>query len=161
MSIENVREYFKECGIEDRIIELDQTSATVDQAANALHCKPSDVAKTLSFKVNEDIVVVVVQGDDKIDNAKYKHTFKKKAKMVPFDEVDKLVGHPVGGVCPFALNTNVKVYLDESLKTHEYVYPACGSSHSAIKMTIPELEKYSHFDGWVNVCKENHSSVGV
>ena len=161
MSVENVKAYFKKFGIENRILELDHTSATVEQAADTLGCKPSDIAKTLAFKVNENIIVVVVQGDDKIDNAKYKHTFKKKAKMVPFEEVETLVGHPVGGVCPFALKEGVKVYLDESLKSHEFVYPACGSCNSAIKMTIPELEKYSIFVDWVDVCKENRSSVGV
>ena len=153
MSIEKVRDYFSQFGMENRIMELDHTSATVQQAANALDCLPSDIAKTLSFLVNDKVIVIVVQGDDKIDNAKYKHTFGKKAKMIQADKVEDLVGHGVGGVCPFALNPGVKVYLDVSLKSHAFVYPACGSSNSAIKLSIDELEKYSNYEGWVDVCK--------
>ena len=153
MSIEKVRDYFSQFGMENRIMELDHTSATVQQAAQALCCQPSDIAKTLSFLVNDQVIVIVVQGDDKIDNAKYKHTFGKKAKMIPADKVENLVGHGVGGVCPFALNPGVKVYLDASLKSHAFVYPACGSSNSAIKLSIDELEKYSNYEAWVDVCK--------
>lgn len=154
MSIENVKEYFKKYGIEDRVLELQDTSATVELAAQALQCLPSDIAKTMSFLVAEQPIVIVMAGDKKIDNAKYKHTFGKKAKMIHFEDVETLIGHPIGGVCPFALKENVKVYLDESLKSHEMIYPACGSSNSAIQLTIPELELYSKYDEWVDVCKD-------
>lgn len=154
MSIENVKEYFKKYGIEDRVLELQDTSATVELAAQALHCLPSDIAKTMSFLVAEQPIVIVMAGDKKIDNAKYKHTFGKKAKMIHSEDVETLIGHPIGGVCPFALKENVKVYLDESLKSHEMIYPACGSSNSAIQLTIPELELYSKYDEWVDVCKD-------
>ncbi len=151
MSIEGVREYFGQYGIENRILELDHTSATVELAAQALGCKPSDIAKTMSFLVGEQPIVIVLAGDKRIDNAKYKHTFGKKAKMISHDKVEDLIGHPVGGVCPFALKENVKVYLDESLKLHEFIYPACGSINSAIKMSILELEKYSNYVEWIDV----------
>lgn len=154
MSIEKVKEYFKEFGIENRILELDHTSATVELAALALECKPSDIAKTMSFLIGDQPIVIVMAGDKKIDNAKYKHTLGKKAKMISHDQVESVIGHKVGGVCPFALKENVKVYLDESLKSHEFIYPACGSSNSAIKMSIPELEKYSNYIGWIDVCKD-------
>lgn len=153
MSIEKVKEYFKQYNIENRILELDHTSATVELAAKALDCQPSDIAKTMSFLVGENPIVVVMAGDMRIDNPKYKHTFGKKAKMIQTDVVEEIIGHQVGGVCPFAVNENVKVYLDESLKAHEYIYPACGSSNSAIKLSISELEKYSNYVEWVDVCK--------
>ncbi len=153
MSIEKVREYFKTKNIEDRILEFDVSSATVELAAEALGCEGCRIAKTLSFKVNEDVVLIVAAGDAKIDNPKYKAFFHTKAKMLSFDEAETLIGHAVGGVCPFAVNVGVKVYLDESLKRFETVFPACGSSNSAIELTIPELEELSKFDAWVDVCK--------
>lgn len=153
MSIEKVKNYFTNFEIENRIQEFDVSSATVALAAQALGCEEERIAKTLSFRVDEKIVLIVAAGDTKIDNSKYKARFHTKAKMLAFDEVEPLVGHAVGGVCPFAVNDNVEVYLDESLKRFDTVFPACGSSNSAIELTLPELEKYSDARGWVDVCK--------
>ena len=153
MSIIKVKEYFKKYNMEQNIIELSESSATVAEAAHALHCKECEIAKSLSFKIDDKAIIIVVAGDAKIDNAKYKHEFSTKAKMLSFEEVEPLIGHQVGGVCPFAINDKIKVYLDESLKRFEYVYPACGSSNSAIKLTIKELEKYSNYVKWIDVCK--------
>ena len=154
MAIEKVRMYFREQGIEDKVQEFDVSSATVELAAEALHCAPQRIAKTLSFMVEEQPILVVAAGDVKIDNAKYKARFGKKAKMLTPEEVETLVGHAVGGVCPFAVNEGVDVYLDVSLKRFETVFPACGSANSAIEFTIPELEMYSGYTEWVDVCKE-------
>ncbi len=153
MAIEKVKAYFRECGMEERIQEFDVSSATVELAAAALHCEPQRIAKTLSFMVDGHGVLVVAAGDAKIDNHKYKAQFGTKAKMLSPEEVETLVGHRVGGVCPFAVNQGVKVYLDVSLKRFETVFPACGSSNSAIELTIEELEKYSGYGEWVDVCK--------
>ena len=153
MSIEKVRAYFKEYGIEDRIREFDVSSATVALAAEALGCEGARIAKTLSFLVGDDTVLIVAAGDARIDNHKYKEKFSTKAKMLEHDEVARRTGHAVGGVCPFAVNEGVSVYLDESLKRFETVFPACGSSNSAIEFTIPELEKYSPYLEWIDVCK--------
>ena len=153
MSVEKVKEYFRKFNIEDRIQEFETSSATVELAAKALNCEPKRIAKTLSFKINDKPILIVVAGDAKIDNAKYKAQFNKKATMLKYEEVEKLIGHSVGGVCPFAINEGVDVYLDESLKRFETVYPACGSSNSAIELTIEELEKYSNYISWINVCK--------
>ena len=153
MSIERVRKYFRECGIEERIKEFDVSSATVELAAKALGCDECRIAKSLSFRLGEDAILVVTAGDARIDNAKYKSHFGAKAKMLSHDEATTLIGHSVGGVCPFAVNTGVKIYLDESLKRFETVFPACGSSNSAIELTIDELEKYSGSICWVDVCK--------
>lgn len=153
MAIEKVREYFKGFGIDNRILEFDVSSATVELAAQALGCEGKRIAKSLSFNINGDAILVVCAGDGKVDNAKYKATFGVKAKMLTPDEAVTLIGHAVGGVCPFAVNDGVKVYLDESLKRFETVFPACGSSNSAIELTISELEKYSAYIEWVDVCK--------
>ena len=153
MPIEKVKEYFKAAGIDSRIKEFGESSATVELAAHALGCAPERIAKTLSFKLKDNCILIVTAGDVKIDNSKYKAQFGTKAVMLKFDEVAELVGHDVGGVCPFAVNDGVKVYLDESLKRFETVFPACGSSNSAIELTIAELEKYSGFIAWVDVCK--------
>ena len=153
MAIEKVREYFKGFGIDNRILEFDVSSATVELAAEALGCEGKRIAKSLSFNVNGEAILVVCAGDGKVDNAKYKATFGVKAKMLTPDEAVTLIGHAVGGVCPFAVNDGVKIYLDESLKRFETVFPACGSSNSAIEMTIAELEKYSSYLEWVDVCK--------
>lgn len=154
MSIERVREYFEARGIADRILEFSVSSATVDLAAEALGCEGKRIAKTLSFHVDGRVVLIVAAGDAKIDNPKYKAQFHTKAKMLSFDEAESLIGHAVGGVCPFAVNDGVDVYLDESLKRFETVFPACGSSNSAVELTIPELEEYStNFIQWVDVCK--------
>ena len=153
MSIEKVKEYFKTFGIENRILEFDVSSATVDLAAQALGCEGCRIAKTISFMVDGGAVLIVCAGDAKIDNAKYKAYFGTKAKMLTPDEALTLIGHAVGGICPFATNDGVKIYLDVSLKRFETVFPACGSSNSAIELTISELEKYSNYIGWVDVCK--------
>lgn len=153
MSIEKVREYFRSVGIEDRIRELDESSATVELAAAALGCEGARIAKSLSFKVGGAPVIVVCAGDVKIDNAKFKGYFNEKAKMLSPDEVETLIGHAVGGVCPFAVNDGVRVYLDESLKRFDTVFPACGSSNSAIELTVDELWKYSGAEAWIDVCK--------
>ena len=153
MSIEKVRKYFSSLGIEDRILEFDVSSATVELAAKALNTEGKRIAKTLSFLVGERAVLVVAAGDAKIDNKKYKAFFHTKAKMLSPEQVTELIGHAVGGVCPFAVKSGVDVYLDESLRRFETVFPACGSSNSAIELTIPELEKYSGFKEWIDVCK--------
>ena len=153
MSIERVREYFKNFGIENRILEFDVSSATVELAAQALGCEGCRIAKTISFMVDGGAVLIVCAGDAKIDNAKYKAYFDTKAKMLSYEEASELIGHAVGGICPFATNEGVKIYLDESLKRFETVFPACGSSNSAIELTIPELEKYSSYIDWIDVCK--------
>ena len=153
MSIEKVRAYFREFGMEERILEFPVSSATVELAAIAVGCESQRIAKTLSFMVGEKPILIVAAGDAKIDNPKYKARFSQKAKMLSFDQAAELIGHAVGGVCPFAVNDGVTVYLDESLKRFETVFPACGSSNSAIELTIPELEQYSGFSAWVDVCK--------
>lgn len=154
MSIAKVREYFRNYNMEDRVLEFDVSSATVELAAEALNCEPCRIAKSLSFNVNDEAILVIAAGDAKIDNAKYKAFFQKKAKMLSPDEVVSKIGHAVGGVCPFGINEGVKVYLDKSLQRFETVFPACGSSNSAIELTISELEKYSNFIMWVDVCKD-------
>lgn len=153
MSVEKVKDYFKKFNIDNRIQEFETSSATVELAAKALNCEPARIAKTLSFKIGDKAVLIVVAGDAKIDNAKYKAQFNKKASMLKFDEVESIIGHAVGGVCPFAINKGIDVYLDESLKRFDTVYPACGSSNSAIELTIEELEKYSNYISWIDVCK--------
>lgn len=153
MAIERVKEYFKQYGMEKRIIELSESSATVELAAQALHCEPERIAKSLSFMVNDKPILVICAGDVKVDNAKYKATFATKAKMLSADETQALIGHAVGGVCPFGINEGVTVYLDESLKRFSTVFPACGSANSAIELTIPEIEQYSGATEWVDVCK--------
>ncbi|MCQ2484475.1 MAG: YbaK/EbsC family protein [Clostridia bacterium] len=154
MSIEAGRAYFRQFGIEDRVLEFDVSSATVELAAAALNTEGKRIAKSLSFKVGEEPILVIAAGDAKVDNKKYKAQFGAKAKMLTPDEAVELIGHAVGGVCPFGIKDNVKTYLDESLKRFETVFPAVGSSNSAIELTIPELEKYAqNFVEWVDVCK--------
>ena len=154
MAIEKVREYFRTLGMEDRILEFDVSSATVALAAQALHCEEARIAKTLSFLVGENSVLVVAAGDARVDNHKFKQTFGVKAKMIPADEVEARVGHAVGGVCPFAVLPGVQVFLDMSLRRFETVYPACGSANSAICLTLPELERCADSAQWVDVCKD-------
>lgn len=153
MAIEKVKAYFKKYGMEEKIQEFDVSSATVELAAAALGCEPQRIAKTLSFSIDGKAVLIVAAGDAKIDNPKYKAKFGKKAKMLSPDEVEALVGHAVGGVCPFAVKEGVDVYLDVSLKRFETVFPACGSSNSSIELTIAQLEEYSGYVEWVDVCK--------
>ena len=156
MSVDKVKKYFSQYGMDSRILEFDVSSATVDLAAAALNCEPGRIAKTLSFMAQDKPILIVSAGDVKIDNAKYKAFFGKKAKMLTADQVMELVGHAVGGVCPFAIKDGVTVYLDASLKKYETVFPACGSSNSAIELTIEEMEKYSGYKEWVDVCKEQN-----
>ena len=154
MSIQKVREYFKDLGIEERIREFEVSSATVELAAIAVGVEGARIAKTLSFKVEEEPILIVAAGDAKVNNGAYKGYFHTKAKMLTHEEAHTMIGHDVGGVCPFALPENVKVYLDESLRRFETVFPAAGSSNSAVEMTCEELERYaSNFTAWVDVCK--------
>ena len=154
MSIEKVRDYFRPLGREGDILEFPVSSATVELAAQAVGVIPARIAKTLSFLVEDGPVLIVTAGDAKIDNPKYKAQFSTKAKMLTPEQAATMVGHAVGGVCPFAVNPGVKVYLDVSLRRFETVFPACGSSNSAIELTIPELEEVSGYLGWVDVCKD-------
>lgn len=153
MSIEKVRAYFASVGLAERIQEFEVSSATVALAAEALHCEPARIAKTLSFAQGEGAILIVAAGDAKVDNPRFKAQFGMKAKMLTPEDAVRLIGHAVGGVCPFAVNKGVKVYLDESLKRFDVVYPAAGSSNSGIGLTIPELEEHSRCDAWVDVCK--------
>ena len=154
MSIEKGRAYLSQFGVEDKIKEFDVSSATVELAAQALGVEGKRIAKSLSFKVGDEAIIIVAAGDAKIDNPKYKAAFSTKAKMLTPDEVESMIGHKVGGVCPFGINDGVKTYLDESLKRFETVFPAVGSSNSAVELTVDELEKIAQgFSGWVNVCK--------
>ena len=152
MSIERVRAYFRERNMEDRVQEFEVSSATVELAAQALNVKGQRIAKTLSFHVDDHVVLIVAAGDAKIANPKYKAQFHTKAKMLSHEEAETLIGHAVGGVCPFAVNEGVEIYLDESLRRFDTVFPAAGSSNSAIELTCDELERYSG-GTWVDVCK--------
>ena len=152
MSIEKVRAYFQEQGIEDRIQEFPVSSATVELAAQALGVEGARIAKTLSFKLGDRVLLIVCAGDAKVDNRRYKDRFGGKATMLSHEEAATLVGHAVGGVCPFAVNEGVEIYLDESLKRFETVYPAAGSGNRAVELTLPELERYAG-GTWVDVCK--------
>ncbi len=154
MSIDKVRAYFGPLGIAVRIREFDVSSATVELAAEALGCEGKRIAKTMAFALGDAAVLIVAAGDARIDNGRFKQRFGTKAKMLPPPEVEARVGHAVGGVCPFAVRDGVSVWLDESLKRFETVFPACGSSNSAIELTVPELERYSGAAGWVDVCKD-------
>ena len=153
MSIEIVRKYFRGYVMEDRILEFDVSSATVELAAQAVGCEPARIAKTLSFKVEDQPILIVAAGDAKIDNPKYKAKFHKKAQMLKPEEVTEFIGHAVGGVCPFGVPDSVDVYLDESLRRFKTVFPAAGSANSAIELSMEELEKYSHAREWIDVCK--------
>ncbi len=153
MSLERAKAYLTERGLSDHIIIPEHSSATVAEAAEALGCEPGMIAKTLSFLQGERPVLILAEGMARIDNAKYKARFSCKAKMIPFDAVEPLIGHAVGGVCPFGVNENVTVYLDESLKLHETVYPAAGTDHSAVRLTIAELECACPDAAWIDVCR--------
>ena len=154
MAIEKVRAYFAQHDMEGQVQEFTVSSATVELAAAALNCEPARIAKTLSFLMDGQAVLIVAAGDARVDNAKYKAQFGTKAKMIPAEDVESLVGHGIGGVCPFGVNDGVTVYLDESLKRFITVYPACGSPNSAIELTIPQLEQYSGYTAWIDVCKD-------
>lgn len=154
MSLERAREYLKSYGLENKIMVLDESSATVEEAAKAINCPKEEIVKTLSFLVDEKPILIATAGDSKIDNSKFRAEFNTKAKMIPIEDVERLVGHSVGGVCPFGIKENVDVYLDSSIKRFENVYPACGSLNSAVKLTISELEKASNCKKWIDVCKQ-------
>ena len=153
MSLEKAKEYLKKYNFEDKIMEFKESSATVSDAAKAIGCEEREIGKTLSFLVGDQAILILVAGDSKIDNGKFKAEFQTKARMIPFDEVENYIGHAPGGVCPFGIKDDVKVYLDESLKRMKIIYPACGNSKSAIKLTIKELEECSNYEKWVDVCK--------
>jgi len=153
MMIEQVKAYLAECGLGDRVHEFDVSSATVELAAQALGCEPCLIAKTMSFLVDDHVVLVVLAGDARIDNVKFKAFFHQKAKMLSHEQVSELTGFPVGGVCPFLAPEGTKVYLDESLKRFEIVYPAAGSRSSAVRLTLDELERAAKPEGWVDVSK--------
>lgn len=154
MSFVKAKKYLQQYGLEDRIMEFNVSSATVEEAANAINCKKEEIVKTLSFIVGDKPILIAAAGDSKIDNRKFKEEFHTKAKMIPFENVEELTGHAVGGVCPFGINENVDVYLDNSLKKFKTIYPACGSSNSAVKLTLDELEKTSNYKKWIDVCKD-------
>lgn len=154
MSLERAKNHLRSRGLEDRIIIPEHSSATVAEAAEALGCEPGMIAKTLSFLQNDRPVLILAEGMARIDNPKYKARFGLKARMIPGDQVEALIGHDVGGVCPFGVNEGVKIYLDESLKRHEVVYPAAGTNHSAVRLTIAELESACDGAEWIDVCKE-------
>ena len=160
MSVERVKEHLKKYGMENKIIEFSSSSATVEMAAEAAGCEPARIAKTLSLLAGEEALLIVAAGDAKIDNTKYKGRFGTKAKMIDREKVERLIGHAVGGVCPFGIREGVKVYLDVSLRRFETVFPACGSSNNAIELTISELERCSEYEDWIDVCKGWEAAKG-
>jgi prolyl-tRNA editing enzyme YbaK/EbsC (Cys-tRNA(Pro) deacylase) len=154
MSLERAKEYLKKYKLDNKILEFDTSSATVELAAKALNCKEEEIAKTMSFLVGEKPIVIVVAGDQKIDNAKYKQEFHTKAKMIPPELVEELIGHEIGGVCPFGVKENVDIYLDVSLKEHTLIHPACGTHNSAIPIEVKKLEEILDYQKWIDVCKD-------
>ena len=154
MSLLSVKEQLKKYNMDNRIITFNTSSATVAKAAAALGIEEARIAKTLAFKLKDKYILIVVKGDSKIDNAKYRHTFGEKAHMLSPEEVEIITGHPVGGVCPFGVKKGIEIYLDISLKQFETVYPACGATNNAIKISIPELVEITNYKAWVDVCKE-------
>lgn len=154
MSFDKVKQFFESQGAGDKVLWLEHSSATVELAAEAVGCEPARIAKTLSFLVGEQPILILTAGDVKVDNKKYKELFHTKAKMIPGDIVEELIGHAPGGVCPFVIKDGIKVYLDESLKRFDIVYPAAGSGNSAVRLTLPELEYFSGSTNWIDVCKE-------
>lgn len=153
MSLERVKTYLKKYNKEAEIIEFNESTATVEEAARTLNVTNGEIAKTLSFSLTDKYILIVTAGDYKIDNKKYKETFGQKAQMISREEVEKIIGHDVGGVCPFGINEGIEVYLDESLKKYDYIYPACGTSNSAIKLTVEELYNISNATEFIDVCK--------
>ena len=154
MGFFNVEEYFKSINMEDRILVFDKSSATVEEAAKAVGTKPCQIAKTLSFLLKDEHILIFTDGDANFDNKNYKGLFSQKLKMIPFEQVEDFIGHSPGGVCPFAIKSNVSVYLDISLKRFDKVYPAAGDDHSAVMLSIKELEDCSGFKDWVDICKD-------
>ena len=154
MAVEKVKVHLKKYGLDGKIVELSSSLATVSDAAQSLGCSEAEIAKSMAFSLSDGYIVVVMSGDVRIDNSKYKATFHEKAHMVSPEILESVIGHPMGGVCPFALNEGVKVYLDESLKRFSRVYPSCGSIHNAIGLTLEELERASEYTGWVDITKK-------
>ena len=154
MSLEKAEKYLEDRGMQDRVIRLEESTATVAEAAEALGVEPGMIAKTMSFLQDGQAVLILTEGTARIDNRKYKDTFHIKAKMIPFEEVEEIIGHAPGGVCPFGVKEGIKVYLDESLKRFDTVYPAAGNDHSAVRLTIEDLENAVDSEGWIDVCKE-------
>ena len=154
MSQKRAENYLEQKGFLDHVIRLEAFTATVAEAADALGVEPGMIAKTMSFLLDDQPILILTEGTARVENRKYKDTFHIKAKMIPFEEVEQWIGHAPGGVCPFGINDGVKVYLDESLRRFETVYPAAGDDHSAVKLTIPELEEVAGAVGWVDVCRE-------
>ena len=154
MSVELVKKYFENTELEGKVLEFPTSSATVELAADAVGTEPDRIAKTMAFLLGNEAIVIVVSGLSRIDNKKFKAQFHTKAKMIPFAAVEEYLGHPPGGVCPFALKEGVKVYLDVSLRVHETVFPAAGSENSAIETTIDQLERFTSYKEWVDVCKK-------
>jgi prolyl-tRNA editing enzyme YbaK/EbsC (Cys-tRNA(Pro) deacylase) len=154
MAIEKVREYFSQSGLADRILEFDVSSETVELAAQAIGCEEKQIAKSMSFLLHDQAILVVTSGDARISNPKFKEQFQTKAKMIHPDQVENLIGHDVGGVCPFGIHEDVAVYLDISLKRFDTVFPAAGSSNSVIELSLDELEQYSGATAWIDVCKD-------
>ena len=154
MALEKVISYFDNIGLRERVKVFDQSSATVELAAQAVGCEPAHIAKTMSFLQGDKAILIVTAGDARIENKKYKSLFHQKAKMIPWDDVESYIGHAPGGVCPFETKENVDTYLDVSLKRFEIVYPAAGSDNSAVALSIEELEQYSGSKGWIDVCKD-------
>lgn len=157
MSFHKAKDHLKTYQLESNIREFSTSSATVALAAEALGCREAEIAKTMAFVVGDQVILIVTAGDQKIDNSKYKAKFQTKAKMLPVELVEEKVGHEVGGVCPFGIKDNVIVYLDESLKAYEIIYPACGSHNSAVKLNLSQLEKASQFQEWIDVCKKREN----
>lgn len=153
MSFERAKKHLKKYGFENKIEVFEISSATVKEAAKALNCQEGEIAKSITFLVNEKPILIVAAGDAKINNIKFKAEFQTKAKMIAFEEVETLIGHGVGGVCPFGVNKEVRIFLDETLKRFDTVYPACGSSNSTVKLELKELELASNFEKWIDVCK--------
>ena len=153
MSYDKVKQYFDEAGAGDKVLTFSVSSATVELAAKAVGCEPARIAKTMSFLTDDGPILIVTAGDVKIDNHKYKEAFHQKAKMIPREEVETDIGHAPGGVCPFAIKDGVRVFLDDSLKRFDVVYPAAGNENSAVRLTIPELEQFSRCHQWIDVCK--------
>ncbi len=154
MSFTKAKEYIEKFGLGGNILEFEESSATVAEAAIAIGCDEDEIGKTLSFIVDKNPILILVSGNSRIDNQKFRQEFNVKAQMIKIDEVEILIGHDVGGVCPFGVNENVKTYLDVSLKKHDIIYPAAGSSNSAVKLTLSELEEITNYEKWVDVCKE-------
>ena len=154
MSLEKAEKYLEDRGMQDRVIRLEESTATVAEAAEALGVEPGMIAKTMSFLQDGQAVLILTEGTARIDNRKYKDAFHMKAKMIPFEEVEQWIGHAPGGVCPFGIRDGVEVYLDESLRQFETVYPAVGDDHSAVRLSVDELGQIAGAKGWVDVCKE-------